>query len=60
LTDLSESGRQPGGTVLENALARLKAEVEAIEISITMLETIDHSKTLQVVLKALKARTGVL
>jgi hypothetical protein len=46
--------------VLQNALARLKAQVEAIERGIALLELIDHPQALQVVLESLATWVSAL
>ena len=40
--------------VFQNALARLKTQVQAVEVGVTFFEVIDHSQALQVVLEAAK------
>ena len=46
--------------VLENALARLEREVQAVKLGVAFFELIDHAQALQVVLEAAKCAHAVI
>ena len=41
-------------TMLQNAFARFKGEVQSVKVGVAFFQMIDHTQTLQVVLKAAK------
>ena len=47
-----QQARVGGGAVLEDAFARLEAQVQAIVVGVAVLQLIDHAQALQVVLEA--------
>src|SRR5690606_26109548 len=51
-TDLAQRGGALAGAVLEDALARLEAQVEAVEGGVLLLQFVHHPQRLQVVLEA--------
>ena len=47
-----QQARVGGGAVLEDAFARLEAQVQAIVVGVAVLQPVDHAQALQVVLEA--------